>query len=82
MSVVGPRPVVSEELERYGPSATDYLAARPGLTGLWQVNGRSDTTYEARVRFDCEYVRTWSMRRDIAIIIRTVPAVVRSQGSY
>jgi exopolysaccharide production protein ExoY len=82
MSIVGPRPIVAAEVDKYGPAISDYLAARPGLTGLWQVSGRSDTSYEARVRFDCDYVRNWSLGRDVAIIAKTVPAVLRSQGSY
>jgi exopolysaccharide production protein ExoY len=82
MSFVGPRPIVPAEVEKYGPAINDYLAARPGLTGLWQVSGRSNTTYEYRVQLDCQYVRSWSMRQDIVIIAKTVPAVFRAQGSY
>jgi exopolysaccharide production protein ExoY len=82
MSFVGPRPIVSAEIEKYGPAINDYLAARPGLTGLWQVSGRSDTTYESRVRFDSDYVRSWSMVRDVTIIVRTVPAVIWAKGTY
>lgn len=81
MSVVGPRPIVVGEMERYGVAINDYLAARPGLTGLWQVSGRSDTTYEARVNFDRDYVQNWSMSRDIEIIVRTVPVVFRTRGT-
>ncbi|MGL4635490.1 MAG: sugar transferase [Beijerinckiaceae bacterium] len=82
MSVVGPRPIVPKEVEKYGSAIDDYLAARPGLTGLWQVNGRSDTSYEMRVLFDTEYVRTWSMSGDISIILRTIPAVLKAEGTY
>ncbi|MCM2504066.1 sugar transferase [Aureimonas altamirensis] len=82
MSVVGPRPVVSEELDYYGPAAEFYLASRPGLTGLWQVSGRNDVSYAARVAFDTHYVQNWSLATDLAIIIKTVPAVVASRGSY
>jgi len=82
MSVVGPRPVVSEELDYYGPAAEFYLASRPGLTGLWQVSGRNDVSYAARVAFDAHYVQNWSLATDLAIIIKTVPAVVASRGSY
>lgn len=82
MSVVGPRPVVSDELDYYGPAAEFYLASRPGLTGLWQVSGRNDVSYAARVAFDTHYVQNWSLATDLAIIIKTVPAVVASRGSY
>jgi exopolysaccharide production protein ExoY len=82
MSVVGPRPVVPDELSMYGNSSDDYCRARPGLTGAWQVSGRNDTTYDTRVRLDSDYVRGWNFRRDIVIILRTIPAVVSSRGCY
>lgn len=82
MSIVGPRPVVDEELERYGSYAAHYLCARPGLTGLWQVSGRSDVSYDLRVAFDRRYVENWSFLGDIRIIVMTVPAVCLSRGSY
>jgi teichuronic acid exporter len=66
MSLVGPRPVVTSELTRYGNAAVHYLSARPGITGLWQVSGRSDTTYRARVSLDAHYVTGWSLAGDIA----------------
>jgi exopolysaccharide production protein ExoY len=77
MSCVGPRPIVADELEHYGPYANDYLKARPGLTGLWQVTGRNDTDYSQRVLLDSRYVRTWSLLVDLAILARTTVAVVR-----
>jgi exopolysaccharide production protein ExoY len=76
MSCVGPRPIVREELALYGPYAAAYLSTRPGLTGAWQVSGRSSLSYDARVALDYGYVRDWSLWRDIAIIIRTIPAVM------
>lgn len=82
MSVVGPRPIVMEEIEKYGSSIEYYVSVRPGLTGLWQVSGRSDTTYEARVILDREYVQNWSMRQDIEIIARTVPEVLWARRTY
>jgi undecaprenyl-phosphate galactose phosphotransferase len=82
MSLVGPRPIVAAEAARYGRDIVHYEAVRPGLTGLWQISGRSDTSYEERVRLDTEYVRAWSIWRDITIIVRTVPAVLRSRGAY
>jgi lipopolysaccharide/colanic/teichoic acid biosynthesis glycosyltransferase len=82
MSIVGPRPVTVRELDRYDTEKVKYLSSRPGLTGPWQVSGRSDTDYATRVKLDARYVETWSFMQDIGIIIRTVPAVLRSAGSY
>jgi len=82
MSIVGPRPVVADELEMYEASASYYLQTRPGLTGLWQVSGRNDVSYETRVAMDTMYVKNWSITRDLLIIVRTVPAVCMSRGSY
>ena len=82
MSVVGPRPIVAAEIEKYGPHIDDYVRARPGLTGAWQVSGRSDVTYGERVRLDTDYVNNWSLARDVVIIVRTIPAVLASRGSY
>jgi len=81
MSLVGPRPVIAAEIERYGAHALDYIRTRPGLTGLWQVSGRSDTSYAARVALDVAYVRLWSLGRDVEIILKTVPAVLLQKGS-
>lgn len=81
MSIVGPRPVVRDELDNYAATAPLYLITRPGLTGLWQVSGRSDTTYAERVRLDRQYVQGWSMLLDIKIILRTVPALLSSRGA-
>lgn len=77
MSCVGPRPVVADELCRYGSHVGDYLAARPGLTGLWQVTGRSSTDYSNRVALDSHYVRNWSLWADAVILARTIFAVMR-----
>ena len=82
MSFVGPRPVVKDELELYGSAVDCYLKSRPGLTGLWQVSGRNDVSYVTRVAFDRQYVENWSFASDLKIIIRTVPAVFSSRGSY
>jgi exopolysaccharide production protein ExoY len=82
MSIVGPRPIVTDEVRRYGPSLGHYLRARPGLTGLWQVSGRSDLGYRKRVLMDRCYASRWSLLADIGIILRTIPAVLRSSGSY
>ena len=77
MSCVGPRPIVQEELCRYGPHMGEYLQARPGLTGLWQVSGRSSTDYAERVSLDSHYVRNWSPWLDLVILLQTVIAVMR-----
>ncbi|WP_272874371.1 sugar transferase [Pseudaestuariivita rosea] len=82
MSIVGPRPVVQDELDRYGRSAVFYLKSRPGLTGLWQISGRNDVSYERRVLLDRFYVVNWSFFSDLLIILKTVPAVLGSRGSY
>lgn len=76
MSLVGPRPVVEEELERYGVAKGVYTSVRPGLTGLWQVSGRSNDSYSDRVSKDVTYVRTWTLAGDVSIIFRTVRVVL------
>jgi undecaprenyl-phosphate galactose phosphotransferase len=83
MSLVGPRPVVRDELEEhYGPAGRDaYAATKPGITGLWQVSGRSGTSYEQRVSLDITYARTWSLLLDLKILFRTVPAVLARRGA-
>lgn len=82
MSLVGPRPIVRDEMRYYGSFGSHYLAARPGMTGLWQVSGRNDVSYDQRVRFDVEYCESWSFAKDLTIIIRTVPALLSRQGTY
>jgi exopolysaccharide production protein ExoY len=82
MSVVGPRPVVDDELKVYDSFAVYYLQTRPGLTGLWQISGRNDVSYESRIAFDTHYVQNWSLVQDVAIILRTIPAVCLARGSY
>jgi exopolysaccharide production protein ExoY len=82
MSVVGPRPVTAEELVYYGADAAFYVSVRPGLTGAWQVGGRSNTSYESRVQMDKNYCLNWSMLGDMVIILRTIPAVIFARGSY
>lgn len=81
MSIVGPRPIVRNEIARYGADFTFYSGVRPGLTGLWQVSGRSDTSYEERVALDVRYVQDWSLVQDVLIIARTVPAILKSKGA-
>jgi exopolysaccharide production protein ExoY len=82
MSFVGPRPIVAGEISYYGEMIVYYKSARPGLTGLWQVSGRSKTSYEDRVAFDVTYVKTWTPFADVAIVLNTIPAVLLSKGSY
>ena len=82
MSMVGPRPVVHDELARYGGAVECYLKTRPGLTGLWQVSGRNDVSYDMRVAYDLHYVENWSLATDLLIILKTIPAVCLSRGSY
>jgi lipopolysaccharide/colanic/teichoic acid biosynthesis glycosyltransferase len=81
MSLIGPRPYFPDELQGR-PEAELILRVRPGITGLWQVNGRSDRTFEERVAFDVEYVTTRGFRTDLAIIARTIGAVVSGRGAY
>lgn len=81
MSLVGPRPVVRSELEYYGGNVKYYEAVRPGITGLWQISGRSDTTYAERVALDTEYVQKWTLRRDVMILLKTIPAVLAQKGA-
>lgn len=81
MSLVGPRPVVREEWTRYGRRLDDYLAAKPGVTGLWQIMGRSDCCYRRRVALDSYYVRKRSFFLDIFILLQTVKVVLRGRGA-
>lgn len=81
MSIVGPRPIVKNEIQKYGDNYRFYAAVRPGLTGLWQVDGRTNTTYEERIEMDVNYVRTRSFWGDVWIMLKTVPAVLRSRGA-
>jgi Undecaprenyl-phosphate galactose phosphotransferase WbaP len=82
MSLVGPRPVNMPEIARYGRDATFYQSVRPGITGLWQVSGRNDVSYERRVELDRWYVRNWSLWHDIAILFKTVPVLLFRKGAY
>ncbi|WP_052326012.1 undecaprenyl-phosphate galactose phosphotransferase WbaP [Pectobacterium brasiliense] len=82
MSLVGPRPVVQQELERYAGDVDYYLMVKPGMTGLWQVSGRSDVDYDTRVYFDSWYVKNWSLWNDIAILFKTINVVLKKDGAY
>ena len=83
LSVVGPRPVVRKELDQfYGDKASKVLSLRPGLTGIWQVSGRSDTSYSTRVSLDEKYVDNQSLFLDLKLICKTIPAMISSKGAY
>ena len=82
MSLVGPRPIVAGEIPRYGRYLGHYASVKPGITGLWQVSGRSNTSYRRRVAIDVAYARAKSLRLDLGILLATVPAVLGARGSY
>jgi len=82
MSLVGPRPIVAAEVEKYGDNFDEYCKVKPGLTGLWQVSGRNEVSYEERVRLDCKYVHSWSLLADAKIMSRTLSSVVNQDGAY
>ena len=82
MSFVGPRPVTRDELEKYGDYADFILSVTPGLSGMWQISGRSDTGYEERINLDTYYIQNWSTWFDMWIIIKTVWVVLNGKGAY
>ncbi len=82
MSLVGPRPIIDKEVPRYAEDIAYYYETRPGITGLWQVSGRSDTSYERRVQLDIWYVKNWTMWHDVAILCKTIPAVLLRRGAH
>ena len=82
MSLVGPRPIVVAEVKKYGAVFDEYCRVRPGLTGLWQISGRNNTTYAERVAFDHYYITNWSIWMDIWILGRTIPVVLTGYGAY
>lgn len=82
MSIVGPRPIVAAEQMFYGRAFLNYCSVRPGITGLWQISGRNDVSYRRRVALDVVYARNKSLRLDLKIILKTIPAVLLANGSY
>jgi exopolysaccharide production protein ExoY len=82
MSLVGPRPIVTAEIRKYGSDIQYYLISRPGVTGLWQVSGRNDVGYATRVQLDRKYVEEWSLTNDILILLKTIRVLIERQGSY
>jgi Undecaprenyl-phosphate galactose phosphotransferase WbaP len=81
MSLVGPRPIVEQELHLYGAEVSKYYSFRPGITGVWQISGRSNTTFSERVVFDASYAENWSVMLDVQILVKTVPAVLGGFGA-
>jgi Undecaprenyl-phosphate galactose phosphotransferase WbaP len=82
MSLVGPRPIVAAEVEKYGEFFADYCLVKPGITGLWQVSGRCACTYPERVQMDRRYAHHWSLTADVEILIKTLPSVINQDGAY
>jgi exopolysaccharide biosynthesis polyprenyl glycosylphosphotransferase len=82
LSLIGPRPITPEELERYGSQRASFLALKPGITGLWQVSGRNDVSYDERVKLDIFYIENWSVKLDLAILAKTTAAVLARRGAY
>lgn len=82
MSIVGPRPIIAEEVRRYGEDIAHYDAVRPGVVGLWQINGRNDTSYAERVALDVEYARTRTIFMDVGILLSSIPAILSRRGAY
>jgi Undecaprenyl-phosphate galactose phosphotransferase WbaP len=82
MSLVGPRPIVAAEVEKYGPYFAEYCRVKPGLTGLWQVSGRSRLSYAERVQMDVKYAQNWSLTGDMIILMRTITAVINRDGAF
>lgn len=82
MSLVGPRPILPEEREDYGDKIKNYISVSPGLTGLWQVSGRNDTTFEKRIYWDSWYIRNWSLWHDFVILFKTIRVFARADGAY
>jgi lipopolysaccharide/colanic/teichoic acid biosynthesis glycosyltransferase len=82
MSLVGPRPITEDEIPRYGSKASAILAVKPGITGYWQINGRSGLDYEDRVRLDSAYVGSWSLKLDLKILANTVRALLSGSGAF
>jgi lipopolysaccharide/colanic/teichoic acid biosynthesis glycosyltransferase len=82
MSLVGPRPIVHDEIEKYGDDYGLIFSIKPGLTGLWQVSGRSDTNYRDRISYDTYYLQSWSVWLDLWIILKTFGSIIFGKGAY
>lgn len=81
LSIIGPRPVIEEELEKYGKNREKFVSVKPGLTGYWAANGRSDTTYAERVQMELYYIDNISLKLDIQVFFKTIVAVIRKEGA-
>ena len=81
MSIIGPRPVVERELEKFGELKDEFLSVKPGLTGYWAVNGRSDTNYDERVQLEVHYVRNCSLWMDVKVFFKTIKVVLLGKGA-
>ena len=82
MSLVGPRPIIADELEKYGAAQDHYTSIRPGVTGPWQISDRSDGSYTDRVLKDVDYVENWSLQKDVLILVKTVAVPFKQSGAY
>ncbi len=82
MSLVGPRMIAPDEMVKFGEALGTRLAVKPGITGLWQVSGRQELAYDDRIRLDLQYIENWSLWLDVAILARTIPAVLSMRGAY
>jgi lipopolysaccharide/colanic/teichoic acid biosynthesis glycosyltransferase len=82
MSFVGPRPIFEEEIAKYNGNFSDYKSLLPGITGLWQINGRSDTSFNIRVKMDERYARYMNLYFDLTILFKTIPAILSKRGAY
>ena len=82
MSLIGPRMITPQELEKYSQWGINLTTVKPGITGLWQVRGRSDVSYEERVRMDMYYIRNWTIWIDFQLLLQTIPAVLTKRGAY
>lgn len=81
LSIIGPRPIIEEEIEKYGPNKAKFLSVKPGLTGYWQANGRSNTSYEDRIKMELYYVDNMSLWLDIKLFFKTILVVIRKDGA-
>jgi lipopolysaccharide/colanic/teichoic acid biosynthesis glycosyltransferase len=82
MSLVGPRPPLPSEVAAYEDWQLDRLEVRPGLTGLWQISGRSDLSFDEYVRLDLFYIENWSLAYDLFMVIKTIPMLLKARGAY
>jgi lipopolysaccharide/colanic/teichoic acid biosynthesis glycosyltransferase len=82
MSLVGPRPPLPEEFAHYSTRERQRLLVKPGVTCIWQVSGRSDLDFQTWIDMDLQYIQTWTLRLDLVLLIKTVPAVVTGRGAY